>query len=150
MQSCGTSHLEVYCSCRPLCTHAFWLMVAPAEASRADRAMASASQPPFTRHQHAGVQAHFTAPVWAAAPCSRRSTCAGTSQLSVEGRPCAVGLSSSEALPASCKARPALWPPPVQAYPTFQRMAGLVQSRSFHMLKQNWVTGAASEGGRLG
>ena len=39
-----------------------------------------------------------------------------------------------------------LWPEDVQTYAAFEHYAGLVQSRAFHMLTENWITGAAQEG----
>ena len=40
----------------------------------------------------------------------------------------------------------ALWPADVQTYEAFELYAGLVQSRAFHMLSENWLTGLAQEG----
>lgn len=40
-----------------------------------------------------------------------------------------------------------LWPADVQTYEAFELYAGLVQSRAFHMLSENWLTGLAQEGG---
>ncbi|KAL3141212.1 hypothetical protein ABBQ38_003551 [Trebouxia sp. C0009 RCD-2024] len=42
-----------------------------------------------------------------------------------------------------------LWPPDVQTYEAFELYAGLVQSRAFHMLSENWLTGLAQEGVEL-
>lgn len=39
-----------------------------------------------------------------------------------------------------------LWPPDVQTLEAFEHYAGLVQSRAFHMLTENWITGSAQEG----
>lgn len=39
-----------------------------------------------------------------------------------------------------------LWPAGVQTYEAFELYAGLVQSRAFHMLSENWLTGLAQEG----
>lgn len=39
-----------------------------------------------------------------------------------------------------------LWPGEVQTYEAFELYAGLVQSRAFHMLQENWITGSAQEG----
>lgn len=39
-----------------------------------------------------------------------------------------------------------LWPADVQTYEAFELYAGLVQSRAFHMLSENWLTGLAQEG----
>ena len=39
-----------------------------------------------------------------------------------------------------------LWPDDVQTYESFELYAGLVQSRAFHMLSENWLTGLAHEG----
>ncbi len=39
-----------------------------------------------------------------------------------------------------------LWPAEVQTYDAFELHAGLVQSRAFHMLTENWITGFAQEG----
>lgn len=39
-----------------------------------------------------------------------------------------------------------LWPANVQTYAAFEHYAGLVQSRAFHMLTENWITGSAQEG----
>lgn len=74
--------------------------------------------------------------------------CSAGTSIEREGSP-AQSVFQLEALPAM-QAQPALWPPSVQGYAAFERMAGLVQSRTFHMLRQNWVTGAASEGRCLG
>ena len=42
--------------------------------------------------------------------------------------------------------KPELWPAEVQTYEAFEHYAGLVQSRAFHMLTENWITGSAQEG----
>ena len=39
-----------------------------------------------------------------------------------------------------------LWPADVQTFEAFELYAGLVQSRAFHMLSENWLTGLAQEG----
>ncbi len=39
-----------------------------------------------------------------------------------------------------------IWPAEVHTYEAFQLHAGLVQSRAFHMLQENWITGSAQEG----
>ena len=39
-----------------------------------------------------------------------------------------------------------LWPAHVRTYEAFELYAGLVQSRAFHMLQENWITGSAQEG----
>jgi len=39
-----------------------------------------------------------------------------------------------------------IWPAEVQTYEAFELHAGLVQSRAFHMLQENWITGSAQEG----
>ena len=39
-----------------------------------------------------------------------------------------------------------LWPEDVQSLDSFETYAGLVQSRAFHMLTENWITGSAQEG----
>ena len=39
-----------------------------------------------------------------------------------------------------------LWPADVQTLEAFEHYAGLVQSRAFHMLTENWITGSAQEG----
>lgn len=46
-------------------------------------------------------------------------------------------------------ARPALWGPGERwrSYEAFVRAAGLVQSRSFHVNTENWLTGQCTEGG---
>lgn len=40
-------------------------------------------------------------------------------------------------------ARPDLWPAPWDSLSSFARVAGIVQSRAFHMEEQNWVTGSS-------
>lgn len=42
-----------------------------------------------------------------------------------------------------------LWPAEVQTFEAFELHAGLVQSRAFHMLQENWITGSAQEGDLL-
>ncbi|DBB01093.1 hypothetical protein WJX77_011966 [Trebouxia sp. C0004] len=42
-----------------------------------------------------------------------------------------------------------IWPAEVQTYEAFELHAGLVQSRAFHMLQENWITGSAQEGVEL-
>ena len=39
-------------------------------------------------------------------------------------------------------ARPDLWPASTNGYEAFLRAASAVQSRAFHMVAENWVTGA--------
>ena len=39
-----------------------------------------------------------------------------------------------------------IWPAEAQTYEVFELHAGLVQSRAFHMLQENWITGSAQEG----
>ena len=39
-----------------------------------------------------------------------------------------------------------LWPADVRTLEAFEHYAGLVQSRAFHMLTENWITGSAQEG----
>lgn len=39
-----------------------------------------------------------------------------------------------------------IWSAEVQTYEAFELYAGLVQSRAFHMLQENWITGSAQEG----
>ncbi|KAG1673647.1 hypothetical protein FOA52_013311 [Chlamydomonas sp. UWO 241] len=46
-------------------------------------------------------------------------------------------------------ARPDLWPAPHATLEEFLRVAGLVQSRAFHMESENWVTGTRTSGTRL-
>ncbi len=54
------------------------------------------------------------------------------------------------------QSRPDLWPASAGegggvacgALATFQRVAGLVQSRAFHMQEDNWVTGTSKVRGR--
>ena len=45
-------------------------------------------------------------------------------------------------------ARPELWGPGERwrSYEAFVRAAGLVQSRSFHVNEENWITGLTTEG----
>ena len=43
--------------------------------------------------------------------------------------------------------RPDLWPASVASLEQFLRVAGLVQSRAFHMEAENWVTGTRQVGG---
>ena len=45
--------------------------------------------------------------------------------------------------------QPQLWPADVQSFTAFELYAGLVQSRAFHMLAENWITGSAKEGALL-
>jgi hypothetical protein len=42
-----------------------------------------------------------------------------------------------------------IWPAEVQTYEAFELHAGLVQSRAFHMLQENWITGSAQEGDHI-
>lgn len=44
------------------------------------------------------------------------------------------------------QAKQDLWPASVQTLEAFELYAGLVQSRAFHMLAENWITGSAQEG----
>lgn len=39
-----------------------------------------------------------------------------------------------------------LWPPASCDFEAFVYAAGMVQSRAFHMKKENWITGEAVEG----
>lgn len=57
------------------------------------------------------------------------------------------GLFEAEARPA-LEERPELWGPRGcgRSYPAFVRAAGLVQSRSFHVRAENWLTGRQVEG----
>ena len=49
-------------------------------------------------------------------------------------------------------ARPALWGPGERwrSFEAFVRAAGLVQSRSFHVNAENWLTGESTEGATPG
>lgn len=51
-----------------------------------------------------------------------------------------------EVLPIMQQQQQQLWPADVQTYDAFELYAGLVQSRAFHMLSENWLTGLAQEG----
>jgi len=42
--------------------------------------------------------------------------------------------------------RPDLWPAPFNSFAQFCRAAGLVQSRAFHMVEENWVLNTRQEG----
>ncbi len=42
--------------------------------------------------------------------------------------------------------RPDLWPPASCGYDAFVHAAGMVQSRAFHMKKENWITGEDEDG----
>jgi hypothetical protein len=41
------------------------------------------------------------------------------------------------------KDKPELFPPPYNSYEHFRRAVDLTQTRAFHMVQENWVTGAA-------
>ncbi|EIE22761.1 SET domain-containing protein [Coccomyxa subellipsoidea C-169] len=45
--------------------------------------------------------------------------------------------------------RPDLWPPASCGYDAFVHAAGMVQSRAFHMKKENWITGENEDGEEL-
>lgn len=53
-----------------------------------------------------------------------------------------------EVLPRMLKF-PKRWPPPYNTFDQFCRVASLVQSRAFHMVEENWVTGSIREGTEL-
>ena len=61
------------------------------------------------------------------------------------------GLYEAEVRPV-LDARPSMWGPGERwcGYEAFMRAAGLVQSRSFHVNTENWLTGQRTEGGSPG
>lgn len=59
-----------------------------------------------------------------------------------EGREQTQAFFAREALPV-ISARPDLWPAPWNSVSRFAQVAGVVQSRAFHMEESNWVTGSA-------
>ncbi|MEW5311949.1 MAG: hypothetical protein WDW38_003621 [Sanguina aurantia] len=65
-----------------------------------------------------------------------------------EGREQTQAFFAREALPV-ISARPDLWPAPWNSVSRFAQVAGVVQSRAFHMEESNWVTGSAKESSNL-
>lgn len=85
-------------------------------------------------------------------PWQRQSWCqphalplvAGTA-IDDEGREQTQAFFAREALPV-ISARPDLWPAPWNSVSRFGQVAGVAQSRAFHMEESNWVTGSAKVG----
>lgn len=50
-----------------------------------------------------------------------------------------------EVVPVISK-QPDLWPPAYASFDHFKRAADLVQTRAFHMMAENWVTGVTQVG----
>ena len=44
------------------------------------------------------------------------------------------------------RSRPELWKDEWATFPMFQRVCGVVQSRTFHLQEDNWLTGVSNEG----
>ena len=44
------------------------------------------------------------------------------------------------------RSRPELWKDEWATFQMFQRVCGVVQSRTFHLQEDNWLTGASTEG----
>ncbi|MEW5304249.1 MAG: hypothetical protein WDW36_006873 [Sanguina aurantia] len=65
-----------------------------------------------------------------------------------EGREQTQAFFAREALPV-ISARPDLWPAPWNSVSRFGQVAGVAQSRAFHMEESNWVTGSAKESSNL-
>ncbi|KAK9793181.1 hypothetical protein WJX73_007995 [Symbiochloris irregularis] len=59
--------------------------------------------------------------------------------------PSAAQLHADQVLPV-LKAHPGLWPDHVRTLEAFKHAAGMVQSRTFHMREENWLTNSTSEG----
>lgn len=59
--------------------------------------------------------------------------------------PSAAELHDQQVLPVLL-AHPELWPEHVRTLDVFMHAAGMVQSRTFHMREENWLTASTTEG----